>query len=82
MLKKTLILLAVSLAFAACTTEPENKNAKPGEAITATPAPSATQAPTATPSPATTTAVVVGFPKSWLPRLSIAFHDESLISRT
>jgi starvation-inducible outer membrane lipoprotein len=53
-LKKTLILLAVSLAFSACTTEPENKNAKPGEAITATPAPSATQAPTATPSPTTT----------------------------
>ena len=56
MLKKTLILLAVSLTFAACTTEPENKNAKPGETITATPAASATQAPTATPSPATTTA--------------------------
>ena len=53
MVKQTLIALAISLAFAGCTTEPDTNRAKPAESVSATPVPSATQA-AATPSPAST----------------------------
>ena len=59
MLKKLFLVLAISLTFAACNTEPETNNATPAKAspspaTAATPAPAATQTPAKTETPAAT----------------------------
>ncbi|MGI8732020.1 MAG: hypothetical protein ACR2LM_01800 [Pyrinomonadaceae bacterium] len=58
MIRKILIVLAISLSFAACNQEAETNKAKPSDTVPAAPSPAVTQAPPASPSPAETTSPV------------------------
>ncbi len=52
MIRKILIVLAISLSFAACNQEAETNKAKPSDTVPAAPSPAVTQAPPALSPPA------------------------------